>query len=104
MTLPERLIELHRALTRRKLPHAFGGAIALAYWTLDPRGTSDIDVADCRDLRPRHVGGERAQVAGAHDAESDDADPQGHGSDRRPDVQVACGRAHGVSTLPWVLR
>jgi hypothetical protein len=26
------------------MPHAFGGAIALAYWTLDPRGTSDIDV------------------------------------------------------------
>ncbi len=25
------------------MPHAFGGAIALAYWTLDPRGTSDID-------------------------------------------------------------
>lgn len=44
MTLPERLLELHRALTRRSLPHAFGGAIALAYWTLDPRGTSDIDV------------------------------------------------------------
>jgi hypothetical protein len=54
VTLPERLVELHRALTRRSLPHAFGGAIALAYWTLDPRGTSDIDVnvfvpvADCR--------------------------------------------------------
>ena len=53
MTLPERLVELHHALTRRNLPHAFGGAIALAYWTLDPRGTSDIDVnvfvpaADC---------------------------------------------------------
>ena len=26
------------------IPHAFGGAIALAFWTLDPRGTSDIDV------------------------------------------------------------
>jgi hypothetical protein len=44
MTLPERLVELHRALARRDVPHAFGGAIALAYWTLDPRGTSDIDV------------------------------------------------------------
>lgn len=44
MTLPERLVELHRALARRRVPHAFGGAIALAYWTLDPRGTSDIDV------------------------------------------------------------
>lgn len=44
MRLPERLIELHHALDRRRLPHAFGGAIALAYCTLDPRGTSDIDV------------------------------------------------------------
>ena len=44
MTLPQRLLELHRALSARRLPHAFGGAIALAYWTLDPRGTSDIDV------------------------------------------------------------
>lgn len=44
MTLVERLIELHRSLARRRIPHAFGGAIALAYWTLDPRGTGDIDV------------------------------------------------------------
>jgi hypothetical protein len=44
VTLPERLVALHRALARRRIPHAFGGAIALAYWTLDPRGTSDIDV------------------------------------------------------------
>jgi hypothetical protein len=44
VTLPERLVALHRALSRRRLPHAFGGAIALAYWTFDPRGTSDIDV------------------------------------------------------------
>lgn len=44
MTLPERVVALHRALARRRVPHAFGGAIALAYWTLDPRGTSDIDL------------------------------------------------------------
>ena len=44
MTLAERLVALHRALTRRRIPHAFGGAIALAYWTRNPRGTSDIDV------------------------------------------------------------
>ena len=44
MTLPEKLVELHRALEAAKIPHAFGGAIALAYSTLDPRGTSDIDV------------------------------------------------------------
>jgi hypothetical protein len=44
VTLVERVVALHRALGRRRLPHAFGGAIALAYWTLDPRGTSDIDL------------------------------------------------------------
>ena len=44
MTLPERLIALHRALAARRIAHAFGGAIALAYWTLDPRATNDIDV------------------------------------------------------------
>lgn len=58
MTLSERVVTLHRALALRRVPHAFGGAIALAYWTLDPRGTSDIDVnvfvpaTDCtRSLR-----------------------------------------------------
>jgi hypothetical protein len=44
VTLPERLLAIHEALSRGGLPHAFGGAIALAYWTLDPRGTSDIDI------------------------------------------------------------
>lgn len=44
MTLADRLVELHRSLDLAGVPHAFGGAIALAYWTLDPRGTSDIDV------------------------------------------------------------
>lgn len=43
-TLADRLVALHRALARRRIPHAFGGAIALAYWTLDPRATSDIDL------------------------------------------------------------
>jgi hypothetical protein len=44
VTLPQRLVELHDALRRARIPHAFGGAIALAYWTRDPRGTNDIDV------------------------------------------------------------
>ncbi len=44
MTLAERAIELHEALAERDLPHAFGGALALAYATRDPRGTSDIDI------------------------------------------------------------
>jgi hypothetical protein len=44
VTLPERLVALHKALAARRIGHAFGGAIALAYWTQDPRGTVDIDV------------------------------------------------------------
>jgi hypothetical protein len=44
VTLPEKLVALHRSLAAARVPHAFGGAIALAYWTEDPRGTSDIDV------------------------------------------------------------
>jgi hypothetical protein len=42
--LAERLIELHDALSAAGLPHAFGGAIALAYCTEEPRGTRDLDV------------------------------------------------------------
>ena len=44
MTLAEKLLALHRALSSKEIEHAFGGAIALAYWTLEPRGTRDIDV------------------------------------------------------------
>jgi hypothetical protein len=44
LTLAQRIVALHEALARAGIPHAFGGAIALAYWTLDPRGTSDIDL------------------------------------------------------------
>src|SRR5215207_5309431 len=73
MTLPERLIALHRALARRRIPHAFGGAIALAYATLDPRGTSDIDLnvflpaADCERLL-KALPEEVAQPAGTAEA------------------------------------
>lgn len=35
---------IHEALGTGGIAHAFGGAIALAYWTENPRGTSDIDV------------------------------------------------------------
>jgi hypothetical protein len=42
--LGDRLLAIHTALDRHRLPHAFGGAIALAYCTEEPRGTRDIDV------------------------------------------------------------
>ncbi len=44
MNLADRLLAIHESLDAQGVGHAFGGAIALAYWTLDPRGTSDIDV------------------------------------------------------------
>jgi hypothetical protein len=43
-TLVEKVLALSAALTAAGLPHAFGGAIALAYCTEDPRGTRDVDV------------------------------------------------------------
>lgn len=42
--LGQRLLEIHAALSDAGLPHAFGGAIALAYCTQEPRGTRDLDV------------------------------------------------------------
>jgi hypothetical protein len=42
--LADRLIAIHDALSQARLPHAFGGAIALAYCTEEPRGTRDLDV------------------------------------------------------------
>lgn len=44
MNLPSRIVAIHYALDAARIAHAFGGAIALAYWTENPRGTSDIDV------------------------------------------------------------
>lgn len=41
--LAERLIAVHDALRKAGLPHAVGGAIALGYCTLEPRGTRDLD-------------------------------------------------------------
>jgi hypothetical protein len=42
--LGQRLLDVHDALSKAELPHAFGGAIALAYCTEEPRGTRDLDV------------------------------------------------------------
>jgi hypothetical protein len=43
-TLARRLIEIDDALSAAGLAHAFGGAIALAFCTEEPRGTRDLDV------------------------------------------------------------
>ena len=42
--LVEKLLAIHAALKACALPHAFGGAIALAYCVQEPRGTRDLDV------------------------------------------------------------
>ena len=43
MLLDEKVARLARNLTDAQVPHAFGGAIALAYYAT-PRGTRDIDI------------------------------------------------------------
>jgi hypothetical protein len=42
--LADRLLAIHGALLSAGLPHAFGGAIALAYCTGEPRATIDLDI------------------------------------------------------------
>jgi hypothetical protein len=42
--LVDKLFGVHDALAAASLPHAFGGAIALAYCVEEPRGTRDLDV------------------------------------------------------------
>ena len=42
--LAERLLAIHTALDNAAVPHAFGGAIALAYCTGEPRATIDLDI------------------------------------------------------------
>ncbi|HWP33124.1 MAG TPA: nucleotidyl transferase AbiEii/AbiGii toxin family protein [Solirubrobacterales bacterium] len=41
--LPEKVIVIHEALRDAKIPHALGGALALAYYA-EPRATIDIDI------------------------------------------------------------
>lgn len=44
MNLVERIVALHRHLDRASIPHAFGGALALAWCTERARATIDIDL------------------------------------------------------------
>jgi len=43
-TIVGKILALHAAFTGADLPHAFGGALALAWCTQQARGTIDIDV------------------------------------------------------------
>lgn len=42
--IPEKVVALHQALDAAEVPHAFGGALALAWCTERARGTIDIDL------------------------------------------------------------
>jgi hypothetical protein len=42
-SLPEKIVAIHEQLARAKRPHAFGGALALAYYA-EPRATIDVDL------------------------------------------------------------
>jgi hypothetical protein len=41
--LPEKVVAIHRQLEAAAIPHAIGGALALAYYA-EPRATVDVDV------------------------------------------------------------
>ncbi|HWH21652.1 MAG TPA: hypothetical protein VN671_14040 [Solirubrobacterales bacterium] len=43
LALPEKVVAIHHALTEARVPHAVGGALALAYYA-EPRSTVDVDV------------------------------------------------------------
>lgn len=42
-SLPQKVVAIHTALTAAKIPHAIGGALALAYYA-EPRATIDVDI------------------------------------------------------------
>jgi hypothetical protein len=42
-SLPEKVLAIHHTLAEAKVPHAIGGALALAYYA-EPRATIDVDV------------------------------------------------------------
>lgn len=43
-SLADKIVYLHDHLERHSIPHAFGGALALAWCTQQARGTIDIDI------------------------------------------------------------
>lgn len=42
-SLPEKVVAIHQRLVAAKVPHAVGGALALAYYA-EPRATVDLDI------------------------------------------------------------
>lgn len=82
-SLPERIVAVHEALA--DVPHAFGGALALAYHA-EPRATRDID---CNVF----VAASRAdEVVGPLGALGADVDGATHRAERDGQVRVLWGR------------
>jgi len=44
ISLADRILKIHALLDKADVAHAFGGALALAYCTGEPRATRDIDI------------------------------------------------------------
>lgn len=51
--IPEKMQSIHASLAKAALPHAFGGALALAWCTAQARGTIDLDLNVF--LSPEHL-------------------------------------------------
>lgn len=75
--LVDKLFAVHDALKAKSLPHAFGGAIALAYCVEEPRGTRDLDVnifcdaADAKKVLEALPAGVRVDAADVERVERD---------------------------------
>ena len=77
-SLPDKVVAIHDALRGARIRHAFGGALALAYYA-EPRATIDIDLnvfvppqrhgAVHAALRPLGVGDEVDEAALARDGQ-----------------------------------
>ena len=83
--LPEKIREIHRVLTEAGLPHAFGGALALAYYG-EPRTTVDIDVNVF--VEPGRFG----EVVGALEPFGVERVPDGQGVSRDGQGRIWWGR------------
>lgn len=78
-SLPEKVTAIDEALDAGRIPHAFGGALALAYYA-EPRATIDVDVnvfavpeeadAVARALRPLGVEPDPDRVALERDGQA----------------------------------
>ncbi len=69
--LPDKVIAIHEALREAKIPHALGGAMALAYYA-EPRTTIDIDMNVFVPVEswPRVIGALAAIGVGTGDLDS----------------------------------